>query len=78
MTASCKTKHGISICTIKGELLRPYSYDYGLRYCTYCGRVFDTDDKFCPCCNLQLRTKPRGRKGKLDLNKRNFNEPIRF
>lgn len=73
--AQCTKQSGSTVCMIVGMLLRPYSYDKGWKYCSRCERVFDTTERFCPCCATLLRTKPRGREGKDDLNKRNNNNP---
>ena len=75
---TCTKSGKRTICQIKGVPLRPYAYDKGRKYCSRCTATFDTESRICPCCSQPLRTKPRGRKGKNDLNKRNGNEPTRF
>ena len=78
MVGVCSKRGQEDICKIEGKPMHPFAYDYGERFCTACDRVFVTEERMCPCCKLQLRTVPRGRKGKLDLRKRNFNEVTRL
>lgn len=78
MAGVCHKILDIPICDIEGKPMHPFAYDYGERFCTHCDRVFVTEERMCPCCKLQLRVIPRGKKGKLDLRKRNSNETVRF
>jgi len=43
---------------IKG---RPRYYK-GYKWCTKCGKAYQTDSRFCPVCGAMLRSKPRTRR----------------
>ncbi len=64
-----------------GNVCRGYCVDYlcprienGKKYqfckrCTSCGLFLKTTQVRCPCCGIILRTKPRNRNGKRNLNR---------
>ena len=74
---SCRLFNGEPICESLGTNIKPFSYDKSMKYCCICSKIFQTTDRICPCCSTSLRNKPRGKKGKSDLYKRNDSEPIR-
>lgn len=43
------------------KILHIGRYDSGQKRCHHCEIYIKWDGKYCPCCGLKLRSKPRGR-----------------
>lgn len=61
MTHACRDT--CSVLYVRKEKERG-RYETGCKYCMICAIWLRVDGNFCPCCKVQLRTKPRTRKGK--------------
>ena len=63
MGRSCR---GICIQLAAESVPNKIRYQVGHKRCSFCGIFFSTPDIRCPCCKAALRTKPRGKKGKVN------------
>lgn len=44
-----------------GRLVNFGYYALGYKKCSHCGLFLDFEGRFCPCCHVQLKTRPSDR-----------------
>ena len=69
-----KTGSGCNGVCVRYKAKKPASggrYENGQKRCQVCEVFLKTDEMWCPCCGLRLRSKPRNSKYKAKLRASN-------